>query len=159
MIERKYAALAQLVEHVIRNDGVLGSIPRGGSKWCDCVDSRTSYNAPMNMRNNNMDGPQRSETSRAATEKAIQYNEDREAAMKRLGENYKAIQMQIIGLEKDVQKGIEHVAQQNNPQLDELGIKLRAEMKEKIENLQIEKEEAEQAIRDKGGDPRDYTVQ
>ncbi len=31
MVEKKGATLAQLVEHVIRNDGVRSSILRGGS--------------------------------------------------------------------------------------------------------------------------------
>ncbi len=90
---------------------------------------------------------------------AQELRESREAAMSRLAEQYKAIQMQIIGLERDLQKGIEYTARQSNPQLDEFGIQLRNETKKKIEDLQIEKETVEQAIRDKGVDPSQYTVQ
>ncbi len=107
----------------------------------------------------NTNGSQRAETSRAATDRALHYNEEREAVINRLAEQYKAVQMQIIGLERDLQKGVEYTARQSNPQLDELGIQLRNETKKKIEDLQIEKETVEQAIRDKGVDPSQYTVQ
>ncbi len=37
-----HAALAQLVEHFIRNEGVVGSTPMGGSTFCSLTLARQS---------------------------------------------------------------------------------------------------------------------
>ena len=97
--------------------------------------------------------------SQAAVFKAAEYKEAREEEMKKWEEKYRAVQMQIAGLEQDVQRGIEHMQKQTNPELIRLSKEVGKNTLASLEELKNEKEEIEQAIRERGGTPSDYTVQ
>lgn len=111
----------------------------------------------MNMEKNG--GERRAETSRAATSRAAEYSETRGRVEKELSDRYMAVQRRLNGLNISKGKGMEAAAKRNVPALDDLAMLLRRATVKEIEELEVEKEELEQKMRDKNLDPAKYTVQ
>lgn len=107
----------------------------------------------------NFEGMQQGPRTEAASARAVEYKEGREGEMNRLADQYKEVQMKLIGLREDLKRGTEFAAQQKNESLDTLALKLRQDIQTQIGDLEIEKEELENSIKGKGGNPSDYTLQ
>lgn len=97
--------------------------------------------------------------SAASMIRAMEYKEAREAEKANLAEKYKAVQMQIAGLEADVQKGIDHMKTLTDPAMIKLSKETGRDILSKVEELRETKKELEQTIRERGGDPSEHTVQ
>ena len=97
--------------------------------------------------------------SAAAIGKKLEFKDAREAIENRLIGQYRAKQMEIAQLERDVQRGIEHMQKQTDSEILKISKGIGRETLEKIENLKAEKEILEQDMRAKGLKPEDHTVQ
>lgn len=97
--------------------------------------------------------------SHAASFRAAEYKEARGSEMERLAEKYKAAQMEIVGLERDIERGIEHLQKQTDPEIIRISKEVGSEMLNRLEDTKNEKGELERAIKERGGEPSDYTVQ
>lgn len=96
----------------------------------------------------------------AAVFRAAEFKDAREAEMNRLAAQYKELQMKIIGFEKDIQKGDENMLKQGvDPEVIRISKEIRSEILYKLEDAKNEKEELERMIKERGGNPSDYTVQ
>ena len=99
----------------------------------------------------------RAETSRAS---ALRGDESpKEVLLSPVIEKYKSLQMQIIGLEKDLDTGNEKAANVQDPRMRQLGIEIGKGIQKQLEGLRKQREELEKQLVNLGGEPSDYTVQ
>ena len=103
--------------------------------------------------------PEKRETrgpSAAAIHKDMEH---KDMMLAKLASKYREAQMNVADLERRLNEGIEHTVRSNNPQVNELAIKLGRELNEQIGAAREEKARLEEEMRKFGGNPEDYTVQ
>jgi hypothetical protein len=96
--------------------------------------------------------------SRAAMERAADYNIERTETEKRLSDRYIAVQKRLNELQANKQRGAEAVVEHKDPRLEDLAIVLRTATVEEINKFEVEKEALEAEMEGKGIDPAKYAI-
>lgn len=98
--------------------------------------------------------------SAAAASRAVEFKDAKQEELNQLGAKYREVQMKASGFEKDL-----HTVDSNmrtrgvNPEMISTYKEVRGEIVYKLEDAKNEKEELERMIKERGGNPSDYTVQ